>query len=418
MKSVIIALFMVCTVGAGSARAYIDPGTGGYLFSSFFAIVLGALAFGSAFFLYIYRYTIGAVVRSLGHKKRFDPRLSGVHIYAPDEIAAGYNLYDGRLIDRDGRLVKEWRAGYLSLLLPDRRYVAQEHYESDTWGVYTWNDEPLWQKQIPIHHDIILTPRDTLLTITKETHLYKKRDVDFCVLVEYDLDGQECWRWSTWDHLAELQDCHAPLELDRPRHFFIPETARRKTPSPWGGQYDYYRLNAVQVLPDTERGRYDSRFQAGNIVISFRHGSMIFILDRQTQEIVWQCIYKDVAHNIEGQHSPQLLPGGNMLIFDNGRYRGWSRVIEIDPVSFQIVWEYAHSDFFPRSQGYAQRLANGNTLITESEKGHVFEVTPDKRIVWEYYHPEIQSAENSRFAKSYGTRQWIYRMQRYDIDID
>jgi hypothetical protein len=34
--------------------------------------------------------------------------------------------------------------------------------------------------------------------------------------------------------------------------------------------------------------------------------------------------------------------------------------------------------------GEHQRLANGNGLIVESDRGRVFEVTPDGEIVWTY----------------------------------
>jgi hypothetical protein len=37
--------------------------------------------------------------------------------------------------------------------------------------------------------------------------------------------------------------------------------------------------------------------------------------------------------------------------------------------------------------GIAQRLANGNTLLTESSFGRFFEVTKEGEIVWEYVNP-------------------------------
>ena len=40
----------------------------------------------------------------------------------------------------------------------------------------------------------------------------------------------------------------------------------------------------------------------------------------------------------------------------------------------------------------AQRLENGNTLITEGSNGRIFEVTPDYEIVWEY----ISAYKNDR----------------------
>ena len=35
----------------------------------------------------------------------------------------------------------------------------------------------------------------------------------------------------------------------------------------------------------------------------------------------------------------------------------------------------------------AQRLPNGNTLITEGSDGRIFEVTPEHELVWEYISP-------------------------------
>ncbi len=348
---------------------------------------------------------------------RFDTSLSGVSAYDLAGAESGYNLFDGKLIDMNGHLIKSWRSHYLSLLLADGRYLAQECYESPRWGLYSWNDQAIWEKDIPIHHDIALTPQGTILTFTKEVHSYKGRDVDFCAIVEYDMEGRQLQRYSTWEHLDELQKLHRPLELDRPKLFFLPETAKRKKISPWGGFYDYYRLNSIQTLPPTQLGQQDNRFREGNWLISFRHGSMIFILDRDTKKIVWKCIDRDIKNALEGQHAPQLLPSGRMLIFDNGRYRGYSRVIEIDPVSLDILWEYRAEGFYTLSQGYAQRLSNGNTLITESERGRVFEITAQKEIVWQYHHPEIQNAVNSQHPENFGRRQWIYRMKRYPSEF-
>jgi hypothetical protein len=65
--------------------------------------------------------------------------------------------------------------------------------------------------------------------------------------------------------------------------------------------------------------------------------------------------------------------------------------VEFNPTTYQIVWEYspANGDYLPNSLqglGGAQRLPNGNTLITSGWPGFVLEVTPDKQLVWEYYN--------------------------------
>ncbi|RMD99131.1 MAG: hypothetical protein D6812_12160, partial [Deltaproteobacteria bacterium] len=113
-----------------------------------------------------------------------------------------------------------------------------------------------------------------------------------------------------------------------------------------------------------------------------------------------------------GQHHPHMIPAGlpgagNILVFDNGgecgyggpndypkyRRRHYSRVVEFDPVTLDIVWVYGEGEgerFSSPYIGGVQRLPNGNTLIVEGnlygdgQNGRVFEVTPEKEIVWSY----------------------------------
>ncbi len=111
--------------------------------------------------------------------------------------------------------------------------------------------------------------------------------------------------------------------------------------------------------------------------------------------------------NIERQHHPSLLDNGNLLLFDNGSFRKYSRIIELDPVKKEIVWNYQAlplDHFFSRIRGSCQRLPNGNTLITDTETGRVFEVTRSGKKVWEYY--------NHLVNKKAGKRAAIYRMTR------
>jgi outer membrane protein assembly factor BamB len=97
------------------------------------------------------------------------------------------------------------------------------------------------------------------------------------------------------------------------------------------------------------------------------------------------------------------LKNNNILIFDNGSAaeRAHSRVIEVDPVTKKIVWEYKSdppAKFFARVMGAAQRLPNGNTLITASDSGYVFEVTRAGETVWEFYNPELDRKKKTRAA--------------------
>jgi hypothetical protein len=139
---------------------------------------------------------------------------------------------------------------------------------------------------------------------------------------------------------------------------------------------------------------------------------------------------------IIGQHHAHLIPKGlpgegNLLVFDNGGSSGYgfdtpiarngygglaranSRVLEIDPVKLELVWSYAPGDaFFATNISGAQRLPNGNTLITEGPTGRVFEVTPQKKIVWEYINPSPTGARNAVYRAYRLPYEWIPQLPK------
>jgi hypothetical protein len=108
-------------------------------------------------------------------------------------------------------------------------------------------------------------------------------------------------------------------------------------------------------------------------------------VDLELGVVVW-----GAAGGWEKPHQSTLLDNGNVLIFDNRGNERRSQVIEFDPVTREVAWIYrgeTPDDFYSWECGSNQRLANGNTLITESDRGKAFEVTPDGTIVWKYLNP-------------------------------
>ena len=54
------------------------------------------------------------------------------------------------------------------------------------------------------------------------------------------------------------------------------------------------------------------------------------------------------------------------------------------------MWQYENGpDFFSPFRSGNQRLPNGNTLICECDAGHLFEVTSDKEVVWDFWSPFV-----------------------------
>ncbi len=226
-------------------------------------------------------------------------------------------------------------------------------------------------------------------------------------ILEYSWDGKLKWEWTVSDHIDEFhfdKDARDVMASN-------PDKAAAR------GAYDWFHMNsATYVGPNHWFDAGDKRFAPDNIVISSREASLIAIISHDGS-IVWQ-IGPDYSATPElrairqviGQHNahiiPKGLPGaGNLMVFDNGGPSGYgkpssialngqgiyarvtSRVLEIDPVTLKLVWSYTSPTFFATNISGAQRLPNGDTLITEGPSGRVFEVTKDSAIVWEYVFP-------------------------------
>lgn len=93
-------------------------------------------------------------------------------------------------------------------------------------------------------------------------------------------------------------------------------------------------------------------------------------------------------------HDVQSLPNRHVLFTINPQ----KKVVELDG-EHKEVWTYAEGLEHPIA---AQRLGNGNTLISDARLGKVIEVTPDKRVVWKYENPDLA---NMRSRNAHRTEQ-------------
>lgn len=347
-------------------------------------------------------------------QEKAEVELKGVVRHDREKAFPGTNVFTdnrstGYLMDMTGKIIHRWR-------FP--RIPGQwEHIELLENGMAMAlcvekclcklgrDSRLIWLSKIKTNHDIaVLSDGSCLVPHYPEPVLYNGRPVRFDSVAHFSASGEMLDVWSSSDHLEELQKIHGATRLDSPptadeKAFEQRKLARRKKDL----SYEYYHLNTVEILPKTGLGSKDKRFQAGNYLLCLRNVSLILILDKETKKIVWSW----GPEELDWPHTPSMLENGNILIFDNGAHRTYSRVIEIVPTTGQIVWEYKANPleaFYSRAKGSSQRLPNGNTLICESEKGRVFEVTRQGEIVWEFYNPNIRTRD--------GKRRQIYRMTR------
>jgi hypothetical protein len=331
----------------------------------------------------------------------------GFTLFAPYQ-SADNTVY---LIDLEGKVVHTWQMPYPAQYgrLTDRgtlfyngktpessdRFISGKPYKIGAVMEVDWNGRVLWEVQHPDHHHdgILLRNGNVLLLCLAQlpqelvpkikggragTEHHGTMYGDY--LVEMTTAGSVVWEFRTWEHLDPETDRITAIQEPRD---------------------EWTHSNGLAELPN------------GDIVVSFRTISTVIIIDRKTGKIIW----KLGAPPLCGQHAPTPLPNGNLLIFDNGPHRvdhpmPFSRVIEVDVATKQIVWKYQEKreyEFFSPRISNAQRLPNGNTLICEGDFGRFFEVTREGEVVWEYVNPYFGEGSN-------GLNNRVFRAYRYGAE--
>jgi len=302
----------------------------------------------------------------------------------PERTWPGFNLvfYQRRLpmlIDMSGRIVHSW---------PNERAVGRARLTTQGHLLYIAADDSIrevdWdgnlvrsyksevEERFP-HHDLKMTPDDRIAVI------YRTRSEFTDDIVFVNPEGTESWTWASKGRL----DADFPANPEDPK--------------------DLTHFNSVQVIPDNPHHRAgDRRFKAGNVLISARHLDHIYMVDPDTGEVVWK-----YGEGLDWQHEAVLLgddspSAGNILVFNN-RFHSEERrseVIELNPLTNEVVWRYSAEGFFSDTAGVAQKLPNGNVLITSSRGGRLFEVTPEGDLVWQWQPPYLPMRAN-RYAPDY-----------------
>lgn len=185
-------------------------------------------------------------------------------------------------------------------------------------------------------------------------------------LVVVNRDKQIVWTWSPEEHMNVSRYVLSPLI---PRH-------------------DWAHINSVRYIEENPLTGTPA------FMMSARHLNLVFIVDAESGRIIWESPPTMFAT----QHDATFLDNGNILVFDNGLFRDVpipffvSRAAEVNPKTNTITWMYPseqapateRAQFASSIMGSAQRLSNGNTLLTESTANNVIEVTPQGEVVWSY----------------------------------
>ena len=324
---------------------------------------------------------------------------TGVSLHIPAKAHQGLNLYasahapEAILMDMEGRPLHTWRIAYQDAFgsakpgafdLPKRAQSNAQWWRrihvypnGDLLGIFEGlgvvkidkDSKLLWSNPLQAHHDLEVQPNGDIYLLTRVAHVIPRIHPSAHILEDFisvlGPDGAEKQRFSLLE--AFENSPHRDLIFE----------GKRKTG-------DLFHTNTVTVLD----GRIEARsppFAKGRVLTSMNALGVLAVVDLPSRSIVWVRKTPPI-----GQHDPQILANGNLLLFENHEKSGHSRVVEIDPVDFETRWSYGGSNeqpLYSKFLGAVQRLPNGNTLITESDAGRAVEVTREGQIVWQFYNP-------------------------------
>ena len=322
--------------------------------------------------------------------------------------------------------------------------------------LWSWDGELLWEFEYSsssycLHHDIEVLPNGNILMIAwelvdEEEALAAGRDSSLLSegelwpdsIIEVEPTGTSggniVWEWHVWDHLVQDYDSSKEnygVVADHPELIDLNYEAGQ-------ANADWTHINSIDYNEELDQ-----------ILLSVHGFSEIWAIDHSTTTeeaashsggdsgMGGDLLYRwgnpqaydagtDDDQMLFSQHDAEWIDDGlpgedNILVFNNGSRRSdqtYSSVVEIDPPveddgsyslttgeaygPTDLVWSYTAdpaASFFADHISGSQRLANGNTLITNGTSGTLFEVSASGEIVWEY---EVGSE--------------VFRADRYALD--
>jgi hypothetical protein len=395
----------------------------------------------------------------------------GYTLYAPLELKRTY------LIALDGTVVHSWKTttqpGLVQYLLPnghllragnlkargvweDGRGAGGRVEELDWDGNLVWRYD-LADDQSMQHHDIEPLPNGNVLILawerkTKAEALAAGRNPKLLPdaelwpekIVEYSpAVGSVIWEWHVWDHLVQERDASLANYGDVSAH---PEKI----------DVNYVLLGSIGEADWNHANSVDYNAELDQIMISSRSFSEFWVVDHATTteeargpagDLLFR--YGNPAAYGKGgpvdqqlfvQHNPNWVPAGypgegHVIVFSNGlpETREYSTVEEVRPAvangtyvqdsngvfaatSTRVYPNKTNGARFAAIISGAQRLPNGNTLVTYGPQGLLVEVDGNGRQVWAYQNTHYTVRKDTPRQSGAGIAidpWWTFRSERY-----
>lgn len=358
-------------------------------------------------------YVAFAGLEEFRYENRFGK--TGLLVYDEAKAYNGYTLYagydgqvmKGYLVDMQGKTIHDWTLPY-SIVWPRAPHIIRQAPDSNiSWhGIYLFpngdllisfsagnfpsggglvkidkESSILWKLERNTHHDIDVDKQGYIYATAHNFYQQARPETGVAegsvledVILKISPDGKVVDEYSALEAIYNSK-YKGLLSL----------TYSKDMKLRW--LEDPVHLNDVDVLPQSLAAHYP-QFTPGDLLVSLRNINTIGVIDVETKKMKWALTGQSVR-----QHDPDFMDNGNILLFDNMGHpngdEGNSRIIELDLLTQEVEWSYTgnHEHPFKSSiRGKQQMLPNGNVLITESNRGRLFEVSREGQIVWEYVH--------------------------------
>jgi len=284
-------------------------------------------------------------------------------------------MQNGDLVVNGGRPTSQAAPRQANGKKPISRFVAR----------VGWTGELVWLQEIRAHHQLDWTPSNEILVLTEAKRSRDdvsgrapnlSRGADEKLVYH---DNELAWLGEDGE-LRETLSLFDAVTTGQIEFDFLPRDALLETPQHVG----LFHANSAYAMDQPHLVGSHPLFSKQHVLVTSRNQNRIFVIDRKNRSLVWQW----GRDELQAPHGARWLANGHILVFDNGIERTTSRILEIDPLNGRVVWKYPDAggvEFHSETRGLVQRLANGNTLITNSQTGEAFEVTPKGAIAWRYF---------------------------------
>jgi hypothetical protein len=336
---------------------------------------------------------------------KYDSTLSykGINLYHTENKTGGY------FFDMNGNIlhtfIDKTMGAFEGVINEKPTWLLIEPYSRDYFIVLIkrialmmidWDSNIKWVVRGVFHHDFAVADNGDIYVLT-----YKDM-----IVPQFSRTEKIKNNWLvilTKDGKIKKEISFSKMLFQNKELFEIAMNIKEKRNDGGKAAWDVFHANTLEIINRDIFAGDKKLFKKGDVLFCLRHQDIVGVIDIETEKIIWHW----GTYDLDFPHQPSLLENGNLLIFDNGYHRNYSRVIELNPVTKKIERSFQGNppeSFYTATRGSAQRLPNGNTLITESDKGHVFEITKDGKVVWEFFNPEVLEEEKKRAT--------IYRMMR------